>query len=523
MLSPQLLGILRAYWRLARPAHWLFPAATASIRSTRPRCTPPAAPPRRGRARTSTSPSTRCGTASPPTCSRAAPTSASSRCCSAIATSTTTARYTQVATSTIRGTPSPLDRLRLEVTPPVLSGGDAPALEVADIFRHHGAAFRRAHAGHLGRHRAPRHGGDRGLPDAGAGRARRAVRRLRLVRCAYNSCRNRHCPKCQGLARAEWLEARQAELLPVPYFHVVFTLPGAGRRDRLPEQGGGLRHPVPRRGRDAAQRRRRPPASRRRDRRDRGAAHLGADPAPPSAPALHRPRRRSLARPDALDRVPARLLPAGARAVALLPRAVPGNGCARRSRPANCASPARSPRWPTPPVFADRLADAAPASTGSSTPSRRSPDPSRCWPISAATPIASPSPTAVSIGLDDGQVELHLEGLPPPRQDQGDDAGRRRVHPPLPAAHRAGRVPPHPPLSASSPTAIAPPSWRSAATCSPPRRRNRSRRAEATERYRELTGEAIEVCPCCGGADAGPLDRCHAARRRVRTIWCDSS
>src|SRR5580693_6218259 len=46
-----------------------------------------------------------------------------------------------------------------------------------------------------------------------------------LIRCAYNSCRNRHCPKCQGLARAEWLEARQAELLPVPYYHVVFTLP----------------------------------------------------------------------------------------------------------------------------------------------------------------------------------------------------------------------------------------------------------------------------------------------------------
>jgi Transposase zinc-binding domain len=48
-----------------------------------------------------------------------------------------------------------------------------------------------------------------------------------MVRCAYNSCRNRHCPKCQGLARAAWLEARQAELLPVPYFHVVFTLPTA--------------------------------------------------------------------------------------------------------------------------------------------------------------------------------------------------------------------------------------------------------------------------------------------------------
>ena len=48
-----------------------------------------------------------------------------------------------------------------------------------------------------------------------------------LTRIAYNSCRNRHCGKCQGSARAEWLAARQAELLPVPYFHVVFTLPPA--------------------------------------------------------------------------------------------------------------------------------------------------------------------------------------------------------------------------------------------------------------------------------------------------------
>ncbi len=46
-----------------------------------------------------------------------------------------------------------------------------------------------------------------------------------VVRVAYNSCRNRHCPKCQGAARAQWLAARQAELLPVPYFHVVFTVP----------------------------------------------------------------------------------------------------------------------------------------------------------------------------------------------------------------------------------------------------------------------------------------------------------
>jgi hypothetical protein len=46
-----------------------------------------------------------------------------------------------------------------------------------------------------------------------------------FTRNAYNSCRNRHCPKCQGMTRAEWLEARRAELLPVSYFHVVFTVP----------------------------------------------------------------------------------------------------------------------------------------------------------------------------------------------------------------------------------------------------------------------------------------------------------
>jgi hypothetical protein len=102
-----------------------------------------------------------------------------------------------------------------------------PVLEVADILRRHGEAFRRAHAAQLGRIerrvmaaieacRTPALGGHvEQCGDCG------------LVRCAYNSCRNRHCPKCQGLARAEWLEARRAELLPVPYYHVVFTLPAA--------------------------------------------------------------------------------------------------------------------------------------------------------------------------------------------------------------------------------------------------------------------------------------------------------
>ena len=98
-------------------------------------------------------------------------------------------------------------------------------LEVADIFRTCGPAWRNARAGHL---------------NLGQLKAMSAIERcrsaelgghvLRCERCAeiqvaYNSCRNRHCPKCQASAAQRWLDARQADLLPVDYYHVVFTLP----------------------------------------------------------------------------------------------------------------------------------------------------------------------------------------------------------------------------------------------------------------------------------------------------------
>lgn len=102
-----------------------------------------------------------------------------------------------------------------------------PVLEVADIFRHHGAAYRDAEAGSLSR-------GQRRVM-AAVEACRTAVLGGHVEQCedcgetrvACNSCRNRHCPKCQGLARAQWLADRQAELLPVPYFHLVFTMPAA--------------------------------------------------------------------------------------------------------------------------------------------------------------------------------------------------------------------------------------------------------------------------------------------------------
>jgi hypothetical protein len=98
---------------------------------------------------------------------------------------------------------------------------------VAEIFRRHGEAYRRAYAGHLGLTERRVMSAIELCRTAALGGHVEHCADCGLVRIAYNSCRNRHCPKCQGLARAAWLAERQAELLPVPYFHVVFTLPAA--------------------------------------------------------------------------------------------------------------------------------------------------------------------------------------------------------------------------------------------------------------------------------------------------------
>ncbi len=100
-----------------------------------------------------------------------------------------------------------------------------PSLEVADIFRDHGAAWRAANAGHISLAQLK--------VMSAIERCRTAALGGHVARCedcahehiAYNSCRNRHCPKCQAGAARAWLAAREAELLPVGYFHLVFTLP----------------------------------------------------------------------------------------------------------------------------------------------------------------------------------------------------------------------------------------------------------------------------------------------------------
>ena len=100
-----------------------------------------------------------------------------------------------------------------------------PALEVADIFRAHGPAWRKANAGHVSLDQLNVMSAIESCRTAALGGHVARCEKCSHTLIAYNSCRNRHCPKCQGAAAKEWLAAREAELLPVPYYHVVFTLP----------------------------------------------------------------------------------------------------------------------------------------------------------------------------------------------------------------------------------------------------------------------------------------------------------
>ena len=98
-------------------------------------------------------------------------------------------------------------------------------LEVADVFRRFGPAYRKAQAGHLSLGQLRVMAAIETCRTAVLGGHVEVCADCGLVRNAFNSCRDRHCPKCQATAAQKWLEARQAELLPVRYFHTVFTLP----------------------------------------------------------------------------------------------------------------------------------------------------------------------------------------------------------------------------------------------------------------------------------------------------------
>src|SRR5467141_4285492 len=100
-----------------------------------------------------------------------------------------------------------------------------PALEIADIFRDHGPAWRKANAGHVSLGQLKVMSAIESCRTAALGGHVMRCEDCLHTQIAYNSCRNRYCPKCQGSEALAWMKQRNSELLDVPYFHVVFTLP----------------------------------------------------------------------------------------------------------------------------------------------------------------------------------------------------------------------------------------------------------------------------------------------------------
>ena len=247
----------------------------------------------------------------------------------------TTARYLRIATTKVCATSSPFELLPrpAPTVPPtrppavLLSGApmDRPKLEVADIFRRYGEAYREQH-------------------DASLSIAQRRVMtaielcrtaalggHVEAVRCtaAISASPTTAAAIATARSASRW-PARNGSRIAAPSSSTRSTFTSSSR---CPEEIAAiayqnkarrLRHPLPRHRRDPAHHRRRSQAPGRRDRLLRRAAHLGTEPAASSASALRRPRRRPLAGRRALDRLPARLLPARARAVPPVPTIVPG-------------------------------------------------------------------------------------------------------------------------------------------------------------------------------------------------------
>ena len=264
-------------------------------------------------------------------------------------------------------------------------------------------------------------------------------------RIAYNSCRNRHCPKGQAAAARQWLEDREAELLPVPYYHVVFTLPSAlgafafhnkaavydllfrTAAETMIAIAADPKHLGARIGLTAV-------------------LHTWGFAADPSSPCpRHRSRRRPRAGRVALDRLQARLLPARARAVAPLPPALP-----RRARVAEGGRPPRLPRRTRVPRRQERLrrcaCPVAPRRVGGH-PKGRSPGPVVLAYLARYTHRVAIS-NARLIALDDQVVTFKWKDYRVEGRDRLKTLtlAAARVHPPLSPARAAERLPSHPTL-----------------------------------------------------------------------------
>jgi len=190
-----------------------------------------------------------------------------------------------------------------------------PSLELASIFRQHGESYRNNHALSLEQLK-PMHAIEICRTAALGGHVERCGH-CQHQRIAYNSCRNRHCPKCQTVAREQWLERRKAELLPTTYYHLVFTLPPAIAELAL-QNKKSIYNILFSASAEALLTIARDPK------------HLGPEPAASSPCALRRHRRRHQSRPATLGELSQELLSERPRSLAAVPQTV--HGSTRQSR-----------------------------------------------------------------------------------------------------------------------------------------------------------------------------------------------
>ena len=306
----------------------------------------------------------------------------------------------------------------------------------------HGAA---ANAGACEPCPAPRHVGDRGLPHGRARRSCRALRGLRSYAHRLQFLPQPPLPQVPVVGRGGMAGGARGRAAAGPLFPRGVHAAGADRRHRLPEQGQGLRPSVQGRGRDADHHRGRSEASRRRDRLHRPCCIPGDRTSTIIRTSTASCRRRNLRRRQALDRMPAGLFLAGARAVAAVPAIVHGRSGERCMVRESCSSSAICAGLDDADAFSAYLA-----------PLRKSE-----WVVYAKRPFAGPRQVLAylarythRVAISNSRLSLSTTArsvfdgriIGRTAKSQGDDAHRRRVHPPVPAARAAGRLPSHSPL-----------------------------------------------------------------------------
>ena len=356
------------------------------------------------------------------------------------------------------------------------------SIEVADIFRAAGPAYRAARAGHLSLHQLKVMSAIEHCRTAAMGGHVEACNDCGHWRVAYNSCRNRHCPRCQGAAARTWLAEREADLLPVGYFHVVFTLPAEVADIALQNKAAvyGLLFQA---------------ASETMTTIAADPKHLGARIGITAV--LHTWGSAMTHHPHIHMIVPGGgLSPDGSRWISsrpafLLPVRVLGKLFRRLflTRLTALHEAGRLAFFGSLAHLADRRAFLR----------HLSPVRKKRWVVYAKPPFAGPETVlaylsrythrvAISnsrlLALRRGRRHVPLQGLSPRRRRPaaGHDARRRRVHPPLPAPRPAEGLPPHPPLRPARRRHPQGPSRRVPASCSASRRPPR-RRAGRTGRH----------------------------------------